>query len=90
MGGGAGAVVDAELELALRVGDLVSPFGSVGFMMVERGEDGFSFDVVSRDDAMVGIVVEVVGYSPVREYDLVKILVGGLVGWTYSDYVQVV
>jgi len=74
----------------VRVGDLVIPVGEDEFLFMDGGMDHEvdPIECVWRDE--LGIVVEVVVYEPVREYRRVCVMVGGHVGWTYSDYVCVV
>lgn len=73
-------------------GDLVLPIDGREFLYttpdkVEREED--PIDVVWDDD-IPGIVIEVVAFDPPQEYHQVRIVVGDIVGWTYSDYVRIV
>jgi hypothetical protein len=75
-----------------RIGDLVLPIDEHDFLFsvpdkIASEED--PIDMIWNDD-MPGIVVEVLDLDPPREYYQIRIIVGEIVGWTYSDYVWVV
>lgn len=77
----------------MRVGDMVLPVAERDYMFLEDGMSGeCSEDVLSEVDWSyeVGIVLEVRDFDPPREYLRVRMLVGGVIGWTYTDYVWVV
>jgi len=71
-------------------------------MVMSRDEDEFlflnpgnSFDEKELKTEIfwgdsIGVVVEVGNLEPQKPYRRVRVMVDGVVGWTYSDYLQVV
>lgn len=74
----------------IRVGDLVVPVDGREFLYttpdkIELEED--PIDIVWDDDAF-GIVINVEVFDPPQDYYQIRVVVGDVVGWTYSDYVK--
>ena len=46
-------------------------------------------DMIWEDDA-IGIVLDIQSLVPEREYCQVQVIVGDVVGWTYSDYIRAI
>lgn len=74
------------------VGDLVLPmeaneflFSSPEAAVEETDPIGDVWEVDSP-----GVVLRVLSFDPPREYCHVRVLVRGVVGWTFSDYVSVI
>jgi hypothetical protein len=74
------------------VGDLVLPMEANEFLFSSPEaavEETDPIDVVWEVDSP-GVVLRVLSFSPPREYCHVRVLVGDVVGWTFSDYVSVI
>lgn len=76
--------------VSIRVGDLVVPLAEEEFLYMGGGMDHEVDPIECVWNGMVGLVVGVSEFDPVREYKRVRVMVIGHVGWTYSDYVYVV
>lgn len=78
----------------MEVGDLVVPIVDEEYLFVdeeywEEGKDNSWFDPIEMIwDGVYGVVLRVEEFVPGREYK--KVLVGKMIGWTYSDYLEVV
>lgn len=76
---------------SIQVGDLVFPLDEKEFLFttpskVETEED--PIEVIW--EFIPGIVVDILDFDPPQEYCQIRIVVDGIVGWTYSDYVKIV
>jgi len=74
------------------VGDLVMPTEASEFLFSSPEaavDETDPIDVVWEVDSP-GVVLHVLSFSPPREYCHVRVLVGDVAGWTFSDYVRVV
>lgn len=74
------------------VGDLVLPMEANEFLFSSPEaavEETDPIDVVWEVDSP-GVVLRVLSFEPPREYCHVRVLVGDVVGWTFSDYVSVI
>jgi len=74
------------------VGDMVLPTDDRDFLYsipdkAESEED--PIDMIWEND-MIGIVIDVQTLEPPQEYYQVKVVVGDVIGWTYSDYVRII
>lgn len=80
----------------LHVGDLVVPVVGEEYLFVDEDyweeDEGNSWvDPIEMVwDGVYGVVLRVEEFVPGREYKKVKVLVGKMIGWTYSDYLEVV
>ena len=84
--------VDESVEaIGLRVGDLVMPMDSEEFLFSSAFEMDADADPIECCwSAMPGVVIGVEDFVPPRGYMRACIVVGGSIGWTYSDYVRVI
>jgi hypothetical protein len=76
-------------EIGLRVGDLVVPMDSEEFLF----SSAFGMDADPIEccwSSGPGVVIGVEDFVPPRGYTRVHIVMGGSIGWTYSDYVRVI
>ena len=79
-------------DIVINVGDLVMP----------RWPNEFLFrtpeDAVNECDPMsivwdlceMGVVIELREFEPAQEFHSARVIVGGVVGWTFTDYLRVV
>lgn len=75
----------------MRVGDLVLPEGEEEFLFTESERMDPEMDSVELTWREVpGVILELSDFSPKRNYKKAKIIVGDVIGWTYSDFIQVV
>lgn len=79
----------------VEVGNLVMPVVDEEYLFVDEEywdeDEGSSwFDPVEMVwEGVYGVVLRVEEFVPSREYQRVRVLVGEVVGWTYSDYLEV-
>lgn len=84
--------MDESVEtLGISVGDLVLPLDSEEFLF----SSAFAMDLDSDPieccwAGIPGVVIGVEDFVPPRGYMRVKVMVEGIIGWTYSDYVKTV
>jgi hypothetical protein len=71
----------------VEIGDLVMPIREEEFLFLspEGAVDPLEID---WDRSSIGIVLQVVDFNPPRQYKRVRVVVDGLIGWTYSDYLE--
>ena len=71
----------------MKPGDLVLPLTSFEILYdnLESRDINSSYD---WKESEVGLVVDVAEYRSEKYYDRVKVLVGDMLGWTWSDCVQ--
>lgn len=75
----------------LKAGDLVLPLADEEFLFVDPGGMDAEIDPIEIVWEFVpGIIVEIQSFNPPRNYMRVKVMVRGITGWTYSDYVRTV
>lgn len=76
----------------ISIGDMVLPHEDKEFLYSSPSDnEAEELEVIeSTWEDTLGLVVEVLEFYPPREYQQVKIVVEGMVGWTYSDYVWIV
>jgi hypothetical protein len=78
------------------VGSLVVPVVGEEYLFVDEDywddeEKGSWFEPIEVVwEGVYGVVLVVEEFVPSREYQRVRVLVGEVVGWTYSDYLEVV
>jgi len=78
-------------EVDLKVGDLVLPTADEEFLFTL--EDGLDYEVDPIEkiwNATPGVVLEIVEFQKPHNYMRVRIMVEQTIGWTYSDYVEIV
>ena len=74
----------------IKVGDLVFPRDSRDFLFASPNELKFEADPIELFwDDIPGVVVDVVK-DPGQDYSQIRVMVGEVIGWTYSDYVKVI
>jgi len=74
----------------MRVGDLVLPLESEEFLFSSASAMDFDVDPIECCwSDVLGVIIGIDDFTPPREYMRVQIMVEGLVGWTYSDYVRI-
>lgn len=76
----------------INVGDMVIPIDDRDFLYsipekLESEDD--PIDLIWENDT-IGTVVDVQEFEPPRKYCQIKIIVGDILGWSYSDYVKVI
>lgn len=75
----------------MKVGDLVLPAHDEEFLFSEAERmDPDTDDVELSWREVPGIIIELSDFSPKRKYQLARVVVGDVIGWTYSDYICVV
>lgn len=72
------------------MGDVVRPQEGSEFLFVDESVVGGGDPIEVEWSGGVGLVVGVMAVPEPRSYVRVRMVVGGRVGWTYSDYVEVV
>lgn len=75
----------------VKVGDMVLPLESEEFLFLSADGLDVELDPIECCWSNVpGVVTDVLEFDPPRSYLRVCVMVDGVVGWTYSDYVRVV
>lgn len=75
----------------IQVGDMVLPIDEREFLFATPNEIKFEADPIEVFwDTIPGIVIEIQQLDPPQDYYQVKIIVGDIIGWTYSDYIEVI
>lgn len=83
--------VPAFHEMTLpKVGDLVTPMSDEEFLFMDGGMDHEVDPIECVWSDVVGVVLEVSDFDPAREYKRIRVMIMGHIGWTYSDYVQII
>lgn len=84
--------VEESIEsCGVRIGDMVLPVESEEFLFLSADGLDVEFDPIECCwSGMPGLVTNILEFDPPRDYLRVCVMVGGVVGWTYSDYVRVV
>lgn len=75
----------------IKVGDIVLPIDEREFLFSHHNEMAFEADIVEIFwDDIPGIVIKTLDFDPPREYYHIQISTGEVVGWTYSDFVELI
>lgn len=84
-------VDEQTTEIRLKAGDLVLPLADEEFLFVNPGRMDAETDPIEIVwESVPGIIIEIEPFNPPRNYMRVKVMVRGITGWTYSDYVRTV
>ena len=77
--------------MGIRIGDLVLPRDEREFLFATANEIKFEAEPMEIFwDDMPGVVIDIVLEDERLDYSQIKVMVGEVIGWTYSDYVKVI
>ena len=84
--------VDEQVaKTGLKAGDLVLPTEAEEFLFVDPCRMDAEIDPIEIVwESVPGIITRIVSFVPPRNYMRVEVMVSGITGWTYSDYVRAV
>jgi len=76
----------------IRAGDLVVPIDELEFLFLtpSMADDENDPIEIAWNDNSIGIVAETLTHNSQRDYYHVRIVVGEVIGWTFSDYIRVI
>lgn len=76
----------------MNVGCLVFPVPEREYMFLESVDEETEeiLDEINWDPRTLGVILDVRDFDPPREYMRVRVLVEGVVGWTYTDYIKTI
>lgn len=78
-------------NVIVQVGDMVTPRDEDEFLFLDPGTPAPKEAPTEIFwSGSVGVVLEVGSLEPQKTYRRVRIMVDGVIGWTYSDYLQIV
>jgi hypothetical protein len=79
-------------KVVVSVGDLVAPLWPNEFLFRTPEDAVNECDPMSVvwDLCGVGVVIELREFKPAQEFHSARVIVGGVTGWTFTDYVRVV
>lgn len=78
-------------NVTVQVGDMVTPRDEDEFLFLDLGTSALKEAPTEIFwNGSVGVVLEVGSLKPQKSYRRVRIMVDGVIGWTYSDYLQIV
>lgn len=82
---------ESSETLGIKIGDLVMPLDSEEFLFSSAySMDSDTDPIECCWSGVPGIVTEVEDFVPPRGYMRVQVMVHGMIGWTYSDYVRII
>lgn len=84
--------IDESIEAyRVKIGDLVIPMDSEEFLFSSAFAMDSEVDPIECCwSGIPGIVTGVEDFVPPRGYMRIRVMVEGMVGWTYSDYIKTI
>lgn len=79
-------------KVVASVGDLVAPLWPNEFLFRTPEDAVNECDPlpVVWDLCEMGVVIELREFEPAQEFHNARVIVGGVIGWTFTDYIRVV
>jgi len=83
--------VRGDDNLDIKIGDIVVPREPDDFLFLDPGDIELGEEYIEIFwSGSLGIVVDVINFGNQTNYCRIKLMVDGHMGWTYSDYVEIV
>ena len=79
-------------KVVASVGDLVEPLWPNEFLFRTPEDAVNECDPlpVVWDLCEMGVVIELREFEPAQEFHNARVIIGGVIGWTFTDYIRVV